>query len=459
MIKIFNTLTEKKEILPKRKLLRLFVCGPTVYDYSHIGHARTYIAFDNIVRYLKSKKIKIFYLQNITDIDDKILDRAKKQDISWKKLAKSFEKEYYRDMKSLGIKSINKYARATDFIPEIIKQVKTLIKKGHAYEIPKDGWYFDLKTFSQYGKLSHRTVAQATDGVSRIDSSSNKRNAGDFCLWKFSKTGEPSWKTELGAGRPGWHIEDTAISEKFFGPQYDLHGGAVDLKFPHHEAEIAQQESASGKKPFVKIWMHTGFLLINGEKMSKSLGNFLTIRDFLKNHPMGELRYVIASHHYRSPIDYTEKLIEQASASLKKIKNFLARLQSIKTNGKISKNLTQTFKKTEDDFQKAMEDDFNTPDALGSLFQMINGVEPQIWNLNKSESKAIGTLLSEKLRILGINLEKTAKIPAKILSLAKKRELFRANKQFIQSDALRKEIEALGFIIEDMPKGPLVLKK
>ncbi len=459
MISIFNTLSDKKEPLPKKKELKLFVCGPTVYDYSHIGHARTYIAFDNIARYLKSRKIPLFYLQNITDIDDKIIARAEERNVSWKKISKDFEKAYHQDMKTLGVKSVAKYARASDHIKEIEKQVKTLIKKGYAYEIPWDGWYFDLSKFPEYGKLSRRTISQATDGVSRIDSSNNKKNTGDFCLWKFSREGEPSWKSTLGEGRPGWHIEDTAISETFFGPQYDIHGGAVDLKFPHHEAEIAQQESASGKKPFVKIWMHTGFLLINGEKMSKSLGNFTTIRDFLKKHSSETLRMMIASHHYRSPIDYTENLSGQAQASLQRIRHFLARLDMLKKSGSISAEIKKIISTAEQSFNTAMEDDFNTPDALASIFNLLNVLEKQIWDLNKSEAGAVKKTIAGKFEIFGISFKKSVKIPSKITEMAKKRELYRTNKQFIQSDAIRKELDELGYIVEDTPAGPLVLKK
>ncbi len=459
MLKIFNTLSGTKESLPKKEVLNLFVCGPTVYDFSHIGHARTYIAFDNIVRYLKSAGEGIFYLQNITDIDDKIIDRAKEKGVAWKKLARDFEKAYRQDMKALGVKSVTCYARATDFIPEIVAQVETLIEKKHAYEIAGDGWYFDLATFPEYGKLSHRTAAQATDGVSRIDASISKRNAGDFCLWKFSKKGEPSWKTKLGAGRPGWHIEDTAISEKFFGPQYDLHGGAADLKFPHHEAEIAQQESASGKVPFVKIWMHTGFLLVNGEKMSKSLGNFTTIRDFLAAQKPETLRMIVASHHYRSPIDYTDALAHQANASLQRVRHFIARLQLKRKAGKISDTATTLLAAAEKEFTEAMNDDFNTPDALAALFNLLNSLEVTLWTLNKAEAAAIRKFLEAKFELFGISLKKAVKIPADIAKKAKERESFRIHKQFIQSDALRKELDALGYSIEDTPLGPLVLKK
>ncbi|MDE2001305.1 MAG: cysteine--tRNA ligase [Patescibacteria group bacterium] len=459
MVKIFNTMSGAKEDLPHKDELHLFVCGPTVYDFSHLGHARTYLAFDIITRYLRSRGKKVEYLQNITDIDDKIIERSKTQKISWKRLARDFEKAYKADMKSLGITAVSIYARATDFIPEIVAQVRTLIAKKNAYEIPGDGWYFDLTTFPDYGKLSHRTAAQANDSMSRIDASDKKRNAGDFCLWKFSKKDEPSWKTELGTGRPGWHIEDTAISEKFFGPQYDLHGGAVDLKFPHHEAEIAQQESASGKKPFVRIWMHAGFLLINGEKMSKSLGNFTTIRDFLNRHNADTLRMMIASHHYRSPINYTDELAEQAKASLQRIAHFRARLRLIRKAGTISPLVENGILQAKEKFTKSMDDDFNTPDALAALFELMNSLETSFWNLTRPEARALEAFYEEMLALLGFSAQKAPSVPREIAQKAKEREAFRIHKQFIQSDAIRKELDALGYSIEDTPAGPLVLRK
>ncbi|MBU6141986.1 cysteine--tRNA ligase [Patescibacteria group bacterium] len=459
MLQAFNTLSGKKEPLPDHDPLRLFVCGPTVYDHAHIGHARTYIAFDAIVRYLRARGREVTYLQNITDIDDKIIDRAAQQKTAWKKLVRELERSYHQNMKQLGVTSVSMYARATDFIPDIVKQVQTLIDTGHAYEIPDDGWYFDLSTFPSYGKLSRRTAAQASDGVSRIDTSTNKKNPGDFCLWKYSKPGEPKWKTPLGTGRPGWHIEDTAISEHFFGPQYDLHGGAADLKFPHHEAEIAQQESASGKEPFVRIWMHTGFLLVNGEKMSKSLGNFITINDFLAHHASETLRMLVLSHHYRSPIDYSEAAAAQAASSLAHLRHTLARLALKRKKGSAGNEVTNMLKTAEEKFTAAMDDDFNTPDALGALFSLLNAVEPQMWTMSAADAKAISDLLVEKLGILGLGLKKKPRVPAAIMKKAKERESLRSHKQFIQADALREELDTVGYIIEDTLLGPLVLPK
>jgi len=313
MIKLYNTLSRKKEaVRPKSgKKLNLFVCGITPYDQTHIGHARTYIVFDAFVRFLRLKGYKAFYLQNITDIEDKIIKRAKIAKVRPLQLARKFEKEYLNDMKALGILSVSKYARATAHIPEIISQVQRLLEKGYAYEVKGDGMYYNIAKFKEYGKLSGRTIGQAEDAVSRIDESVQKRNKGDFALWKFEVKAEhdPAWLSPWGPGRPGWHIEDTAITEKYFGSQYDLHGGARDLIFPHHEAEIAQMEAISGKKPMAKHWMHSGFLTVKGEKMSKSLGNFITVQEFLKKHSLRALRLLVLKTHYRSPIDYSESIL------------------------------------------------------------------------------------------------------------------------------------------------------
>lgn len=455
---IYNTLSGQKEdlenILNGSKIIRLFVCGPTVYDYAHIGNARTYVFFDLFVRYLRSKKYKVSYLQNITDIDDKIIKRAAEEKISWKKVAKKYGKAYHEDEKSLGIDSVSKYAPATKYIKQIIGQIKKLLEKGNAYIVNNDGIYFDITTFPEYGKLSRRTAAQAEDSISRIDESVNKKNKGDFALWKFAKSGEPSWKAPFGEGRPGWHIEDTAITEYHFGSQYEIHGGAIDLKFPHHEAEIAQQESISGKSPLAKLWMHPGFLLVNGEKMSKSLGNFVTIRDFLKKYSPSTFRLIVAQHHYRSPMDYSEKLAENAVKTLDSVSQLLGKIKKLKTRGGSNFSIEEA----EADFQKALEDDFNAPQAIAAVFQAIGKINENFWTLSNETSKKAAQWIQNKFELFGIEIE-LPKIPLKIRLLAKKRELFRSNKQFMQSDDLRKEIEALGYTIEDTPTGPFVWPK
>jgi len=340
MLKIYSTLTRKKEEFKpiKKNKIRFFVCGPTTYDYSHLGHAKTYVQFDVIVKYLRYKGYKVFYLQNITDIDDKIIKKAFEENTDWKKIAEKYEQAYLEDIKKLGVDSVNKYARATDYTKEIISQVKRLIKKGFAYKI-SDGWYFDLSKDKEYGKLAKRTAQEADDAVSRIDENTEKINKGDFCLWKFSKQNEPAWKTDIGNGRPGWHLEDTAITEKELGNQYDIHGGGLDLIFPHHEAEIAQMESISGKKPFVKYWLHTGFLQINKEKMSKSLGNFLTIKEILRNYNKNIIRFLFISSHYRKPIDFSEETLRQAKNTLQKLNEFMVKLDNYKSKVKNNKKV------------------------------------------------------------------------------------------------------------------------
>lgn len=437
-MRIYDTLSgEKKELVqPKEpeKALNLFVCGPTVYDHPHIGNARTFVFFDMFVKYLRSQGMKVFYLQNITNVDDKIIQRAIDEGTTWDAIATRYEESFMEYNRRLGITSVDTFARSTEFIPQVIDQVKTLIKKGHAYKIDGDGWYFDLKTFPQYGRLSRRTMDNAEtsveQGTSRVDNSDKKRNAGDFCLWKFTKDAhEPSWQTDLGAGRPGWHIEDTATTEHFFGPQYDIHGGALDLKFPHHEAELTQQEAASGRTPFVNFWMHAGFLTVNGQKMSKSLGNFTTIDDVLKKMTADEFRMMLLVHHYRQPLDLTEQAITMAKDALHYLR---VRIKSLKNTSPDVASRT--------DFESAMNDDFNTPRAIAALRQT-------------NDPKFIVSALES------LGIAATPQIPDEVQKLVKARELSRASKQFAQSDALRKQIEQLGYVVEDTPAGPLVLPR
>ena len=469
-LKLYNTLSRKKEIFKprKEKQVNLFVCGPTVYDFSHLGHARTYIAFDVIVKYLRQNGYDVFHLQNITDIDDKIINRAKelarkgeedKSSSSAIAVARLFEKEYLDDVKSLKINGVTKYARATDHIEEIISQVSRLIEKGCAYRI-EDGIYYDISKFKGYGKLSKRTILQAEDAVSRIDENKEKRNKGDFCLWKFSKSGEPNWQSPWGKGRPGWHIEDTAITEKYFGPQYDIHGGARDLIFPHHEAEIAQMEAISGRNPLVKYWLHSGFLTVNGQKMAKSLGNFITIRDFLKENSARFLRFLVVKAHYRSPIDYSEKLISQTKRELEKIDEFLEKIRS--TKSKIQTDSKFQISKYKKEFETAMEDDFNTPEALAVVFDLINEGNSLIAEdkLSKVDAKEILSFLKRIDVSFGFILEKKSKkkIPETVLKLIKEREECRKKNQWQKADELRKKIKESGFLIEDTKGGPKIKK-
>lgn len=462
MLKLYNTLSRKKETFKplKDKNVNLFVCGPTTYDFSHIGHARTYICFDMIVKYLRQKGYNVFYLQNITDIDDKIIDRAKTEKISWKTLSRKFEKEYLKDMKVLKVDSVTKYARSTEHIKEIISQVKRLLEKGFAYQI-KDGIYYDIKKFKDYGRLSKRTVLQAEDAVSRIDEAKGKRNRGDFCLWKRSKPGEPKWKSPWFWGRPGWHIEDTAITEKYFGPQYDIHGGARDLIFPHHEAEISQMEAISGKKPLVRYWLHTGFLTVKSQKMAKSLGNFITIRDFLKKHSARILRLFVLKNHYRSLIDYSEKEIEEVKKQLERIDGFIEKIQNSRPKGArlAQSHWTAKFQK---DFEKAMEDDFNTSKAIAAIFNLINKGNYLIAQekLTPVDAKNILEFLRKIDQVFNfIFWEKPKeKVPKEVLNLVKKREKYRKEGLWKLADTIRRKIKEMGYWIEDTKEGPKIKK-
>lgn len=470
-IKIYNTLSKRKELLKPRKGKRLnvFVCGPTVYDFSHIGHARTYIFFDLFIKYLRHIGFEVFYLQNITDVDDRIIEEARKRGVSPKDLADAFLKTYLKDMKSLKVDSVTKYAKATNYIKEIISQVQRLLDKGYAYKLD-DGVYFDISKFKNYGKLSRRTALQAEDSVSRIDYNKNKKNRGDFCLWKLSIEGEPSWLSPFGKGRPGWHVEDTAITEKFFGAQYDIHGGGIDLIFPHHEAEISQMEAISGKTPLAKYWMHTGFLTINEQKMSKSLKNFITIDSFLKRYPYQHLRFWIARNLWSSPLDYSESLMIEVKSVLEKIEEFLRKIKTIKdakATGitKVKKLLT----KARGDFYKNLNDNFNTPKAFAAIFDLIKEVNKLLdlsdttgKNLvSKKEVKDIYKFFEEINKIFDIidfKKLKKSNIPNEVRKLLKEREGYRKTGDWQKADQLRIEIEKYGFLVKDSKEGPTLKK-
>jgi len=460
-LRIFNTLTGKKDELKplKGKKVNIFVCGPTIYDYSHIGHARTYIIFDAFVKYLKHCGYDVFYLQNLTDIDDKIIARARERGVTPKDLATAFEKEHLKDMKALGVTSVSKYARATDYIKEIISQVQRLQDKGFAYKIEGDGIYYDIGKFKGYGKLAGRTALGAEDSVSRIDYSKDKRNRGDFCLWKFSEADEPQWPSQFGAGRPGWHIEDTAITEKFFGPQYDIHGGARDLIFPHHEAEISQMEAISGKSPLVRYWMHGGFLTVNGQKMGKSLGNFIVINDLLKRCPANYLRYFVVKNLWRSPVDYSESVMIEVRVAVDKIEEVLRKLKAVKlTRG--AKEANAITKDLELAFYKELDDDFNTPQAFAVMFEFINKINVLLDKnlISKKQASDIYKFFQELNKIFGIiDFKKVTKaVPAEIKKLVKLRELHRKNKEWQKSDEVRLQIEKLGFVVQDSENGPVI---
>ena len=351
-------------------------------------------------------------------------------------------------MDSLGVNSVTKFARATEHIAEIQKQVKTLMDKGFAYVIENDGIYFDLSKFPEYGKLSGRTSEAAEDALTRIDDSVKKINKGDFCLWKLSKEGEPKWQDPwFHGGRPGWHIEDTAISEKFFGQQYDIHGGARDLIFPHHEAEIAQMEASSGKKPFVKYWLHTGFLNVKGQKMAKSLGNFVTIRDALKKYDSKVLRFFYLSAHYRSPIDFSEDLLKQVKNSLERLNDFVRKVKDSK-----EKDDNKLIEKTKKEFLKHMDDDFDTPKALAIVFDFVKEVN------KKGGGKKSYELMLEFDKVFNVLTLEDEEIPDEIKKLVDEREKARKEKNYEKADNIRKQVQERGYVLEDS-EGSIVIKK
>lgn len=466
-MKIYSTLSGKKEDLHQiaaSDAVNLFVCGPTVYDYSHIGHARTYVFFDAFVKFLRKRLgLKVNYLQNITNIDDRIINRAIEQNKSWNDISKTFGDEYMADMASLGVDSVDTYAPTTDYIPEIISQTERLVKKGFAYTA-NGSVYFDIRKFPEYGKLSHQKIEELKEGV-RNESEPGKKYFADFALWKASKQGlsigasakldEPSWPSPWGEGRPGWHIEDTATTEKHFGPRYQIHGGGLDLIFPHHEAEIAQMESVSGISPMAQIWMHTGLLMVKGEKMSKSLGNFITIRDFLVENSAETLRYIILSSHYRSPLDFTKKSSEMAFASISRIKDFILRLKKIE-------NQSPPFPIEEftKEFWKHLEDDFNSPQAFASLFDLIRESNKFVdsHSLSRSDAQRIIDFISKVNDIFGI-LPKEESVPDEVIAISADREKARLEKDFAKSDELRAKIENLGWDVKDTENGTEIKRK
>ena len=447
-IRLFNTMTRKKEDLkvlepPK---LNLFVCGPTVYDYSHLGHAKTYTQFDFIAKYLTFRGYDVFYLQNITNIDDKIIRRSLEQGVPATELAQKYEAFYHEDMEALGNTSVSEHARAHDFIDQIVDQIQRLVEKGYAYEIEGDGYYFDINAFGDYGKLSGRCNVQPGDSLCRVDENPNKRNQGDFCLWKLRKPDEPFWTTSLGEGRPGWHIEDTAITEHYFGPQYDIHGGAVDLIFPHHEAEIAQIEAVSGCQPMVQHWLHTGFLNTpDGEKMSKSLGNFQTIRESLKHFDPKSLRFFFLTKHYRSSQELTKEGLDQAVSGYERIRNFV-RLIDESHDDQDNESLVEAFRER---LLATLDDDFDSPNAITQLFDFIKEQN----RLGKPGRRVAG-LLKEINAFFGFIAFEDSFVPdEEIQAKIDLRNEYRKQKRWKEADEIRDFLKEQNIILEDTPEG------
>jgi cysteinyl-tRNA synthetase len=471
-MRIYNTLTGKKEeFVPfTQGEVRMYVCGITAYDICHLGHARSAIVFDVIKRYLEYRGFKVRHVRNITDVDDKIIARAKKENVSTDEIAKKYTEEYYRDMERLGVSRADIEPKATEHINEMITLIKGLIDKGYAYNV--DGnVYFEVSKFPDYGKLSKRNLEEMMAGA-RVEVDEKKKNPLDFALWKNSKEGEPSWESPWGHGRPGWHIECSAMSMKYLGESFDIHGGGADLIFPHHENEIAQSEAFTGK-PFVRYWIHNGFITVDKEKMSKSLGNFFTIREILERYDPEVVRYFLLSTHYRSPIEFSDAQLNEAEISVDRYYSTLMRINDfIETGGGVDKaSLIDEFEKSlssaREKFEDAMNDDFNTALALGHIFELIREVNRFLDNKPSGQrSKALLLKAKETFvelgRVLNIfqrtpeewyrALMKVKKIGLSerdILDRIAERHVARQQKDWATADKIRKELDEKSIILED----------
>ena len=458
-MKLFNTMTRtKEEFVPVEPgKARIYACGPTVYNFFHIGNARPFIIFDTLRRYLEYIGLDVTFVQNFTDVDDKMIARAAEENTSLKELGERFIAEYYKDAKGLGIQPATVHPRATEHMDEIIKLVESLIHSGHAYESAGDV-YFDVTSFPEYGKLSGQSLEDLQAGA-RIDVTEAKKNPEDFALWKAAKPGEDSWASPWGNGRPGWHIECSAMSMKYLGETIDIHGGGQDLIFPHHENEIAQSEAATGK-PFAKYWMHNGYINVNNEKMSKSKGNFFTVRDISQKYDLTVVRLFMLSAHYRNPINFSEELIMQAASAMARIKNCRDNLKHIVSTGSADTvDVTKDICALENRFKAAMDDDLNTAEAIGVIFEYIRDI-----NLAFEDGKGANganealRALDKVLAVLGL-LPEDEDVPDEILALAEQRQQARKARDFAKADALRDQITALGYDLKDTPEGVKINKR
>lgn len=461
-MKLYNTLTRKKEEFKPldEKEVRMYSCGPTVYNYFHIGNARPFIIFDTLRRYLEYRGYNVKFVQNFTDIDDKMIKRAQEENITVKELADKFIQEYFVDAKGLGIKEATVHPRATENIDAIIDIISRLEKNGFAYSVDGDV-YFSTRKFKEYGKLSHQSLEDLELG-SRIEVDERKEDPMDFVLWKAQKPGEPAWDSPWGMGRPGWHIECSAMANRYLGDTIDIHSGGQDLIFPHHENEIAQSEAANGK-PFARYWLHNGFINVNGEKMAKSRGNFFTVRDIAKEFDYEVIRFFMLSAHYRSPINFSDELLEQAKNGLERIYNCLENLEYLKENAASSemtddeRKLRDNFAGLKEKFIEAMDDDLNTADALAAIFDIVKETNTNIkagTNPSKEIIEYAYSLIKELGAVLGIAQKKQDKsIDSEIQELIDRRQQARKAKDWKTADEIRDKLKDMGIILEDTPQG------
>lgn len=460
-MQIYNTLTKKKEefvpVVPEK--VKIYACGPTVYNYFHIGNARPFIVFDVLRRYLEYCGYEVKYVQNFTDIDDKMIQQANQHETTVAYIAQKYINAYYEDADALGIKRADFNPRATDHIDEIIELIQRLIDKGHAYVANNHDVYYSPESFEGYGKLSGQPLEDLIAGA-RVSSGEDKRSPADFALWKAKKTGEPYWDSPWGEGRPGWHIECSAMSMKYLGETFDIHAGGKDLIFPHHENEIAQAEGATGKL-FAKYWMHNGYINVDNQKMSKSAGNFFMVRDIAKQYDLKAVRLFMLSAHYRSPINFSRALVEQAASALERLTNARERMIDVVRTGSEGAedvNFAAEILKSKKEFLSAMDDDLNTADAMGALFGLVRTANTHFMehNVAADATKALG-VFDELTGILNIQCQ-TSIIPQEVLAIAEERQTARAQKDWKKSDELREKLVNMGYAVEDTKTGAKLRK-
>ncbi|MBQ7624382.1 MAG: cysteine--tRNA ligase [Clostridia bacterium] len=461
-MKLYNTLTRKKEeFVPLEPgEVKMYSCGPTVYNFFHIGNARPFIMFDVLRRYFEYRGYKVTFVQNFTDIDDKVIKKANEENTTYDVIAERYIKEYFTDARGLGIHEASVHPRATENIAEIIDIVKTLEEKGHAYEVNGDV-YFRARSFKEYGKLSHQPIDELESGA-RIAVGEQKEDPIDFALWKAAKPGEPSWDSPWGKGRPGWHIECSAMARKYLGETIDIHSGGIDLCFPHHENEIAQSECCSGK-PFARYWLHNAFLNIDNQKMSKSLGNFFTVRDAAKVYGYDAIRFFMLSAHYRSPLNYSQESLSQAKSALARLNAALGSVRFLKENGNDGGE-TEAEKRSEEGFEtyrrkfcESMDDDMNTADAVAAVFEAVRDINTVCAEktVTKAYAEKADAFLNELCGVLGIGdaPEKKDGADAEIEKLIADRQAARKAKDFKEADRIRDLLKEQDIILEDTPQG------
>lgn len=453
-MKLYNTFSNKKEELnPKDNRVRIYACGPTVYNYFHIGNARCFVAFDMMRRYLKWRGYDVTFVQNFTDIDDKMIKRANEEGTDVKTVAEKYIGEYFVDAKGLGVEPADVHPRATENMDEIINIVSTLIEKGHAYESEGDV-YFSVRSFKDYGKLSGTGVDELESGA-RIDVSEIKRDPLDFALWKKAKPGEPFWASPWSEGRPGWHIECSAMVKKYLGDTIDIHCGGQDLVFPHHENEVAQSEAAFGV-PFCRFFVHNGYINVDNKKMSKSLGNFFTVRDAAEKYSYDAIRFFLLCAHYRSPINFSAEALEQSKAALERLYTCGAALREAKATG----NKTLDFEGYRAKFCQVMDDDFNTADGIAVLFEMAREINKGISEgLDEESLNGAKKVFFELTELLGFKVpEAGEEFDAEIYALVEERVAAKKAKNFSRADEIRDILKEKGIVLEDTKEGTKIKK-